>query len=146
MNASIRNQAKEQGIRIDVLRGVYRELRAHERQSREWEWTIRRRVWEQYSYSRESNDFWRHGMHVRYSRAFGEGDRTLIPRWDETADELAEEFPELAIDGDPAERLFEFIHRPYEPLPSAEETWAIALEVCLERVAAVAADAEPVPF
>lgn len=146
MNANTRQQAKELGIPLAVLRDTYRELRAYERQSRDWEWTIRRRVWEQYSYSRESNDFWRHGMHVRFARAFGEGDRTLIPRWDECADELAMEFPELAIDGNPAEKLFDLIHRRYEPLPSAEQTWAQALDVCLERVADWAADAEPVPF
>ncbi|OGT59932.1 MAG: hypothetical protein A3E01_10840 [Gammaproteobacteria bacterium RIFCSPHIGHO2_12_FULL_63_22] len=146
MRAEIKKQAKKLGIPLDVVADTYRELRAYERQARDWEWTIRRRVWEMYSYSPESNEFWRHGMHVRYARAFGEGDRTLIPRWDETADELAMEFPELAVDGDPAERLFEFIARRYEPLPTAEDTWKQAVDVCLERVAEWAVDAEPVPF
>jgi hypothetical protein len=146
MNANIRKQAKELGIPLAVLQDTYRELRAYERQSREWDWAIRERAWAPYAYSRDCVRFWRHGLQTRYARAFGEGDRTLIPRWDETADEIAMEFPELAIDGDPAEKLFEYVARPYEPLPSADETWAQALDVCLERVADWAADAEPVPF
>lgn len=146
MRAEIRKHAKELGIPQAVLRDTYAELRAYERQARDWEWTLRRRVWEMYAYSRESHDFWRHGMHVRYARAFGEGDRTLIPRWDETADELAGEFPELASDGDPAEKLFEIIAQRYQPLPTSAETWRQAIDLCLSRVADWAADAVPVPF
>lgn len=133
MNATIRRLARKLRVPLGVLTDTYRELRAYEKQSREWDWTLRRRVWENYSYSRASNDFWRHGMHVRFPRAFGDGDRTMIPRWDETAAELAESFPELAIDGDPSERLFEIIARPYEPLATAEELWRQALDVCRTR-------------
>lgn len=130
-----RREADERGIPFDVVEATYRELRAMERESRVAGWELRREAWER-AVPVGCHPFWRHGFAVRFPRAFGDGDRTLIPRFDELADELAEEFPWLMRADDPAEALFEFLAEPHDTLPSAAETWERAIHEC---------DAEPAP-
>src|SRR5688572_5889593 len=92
-----------------------------------------RRVWSAYAHSEGSKDFWRHGMTKRFPRAFGDGDRTLIPGWDVVAQYVAGVYPQFQREDDPSESVFGFIARPYNPIPSADETWDAALEPARSR-------------
>ena len=140
MPPEIREQAKELGLMQSQIAEVYRELRSQQRLELDWEWSIRKRVWEIHAYTPGSREFWRHGMQVKYPRAFGDGDMTLIPNWDTTAQSIACEFPGFAADGNTSEELFQIIARPHTRLPTALETWQQALAACTPI------DTEPVPF
>lgn len=93
---------------------------------------MRRDAWEGQT-PKGCHGFWRHGWQVRYPRAFGEGDRTNIPGFDDLAQAIACEYPELNREDDPAEALFEFLSQPHNCLPSAEETWDEAIESWAEN-------------
>lgn len=130
----IRRQAIVSGVPLAALTDVYREFRQLARQEQEWMWELRKRVWSEYAYTPESRDFWRHGMQVRFRYAFAEGDMTNIPRWDDVAQSMACEFPELSGNDDVSQRLFELIREPHNRLPTAEETWREAFDYCLAHV------------
>lgn len=124
-----RREAKRLGLDWPTVEETYRRLRQLQREEREGEWTIRRWAWQMMT-PRGCWDFWRHGFHVRWPWAFGEGDRDCIPGLDVVAQELSFYFPELAIDDDPTETLYELLAKPHNKLPSADETWQQAIEMC----------------
>jgi len=134
-----RRKAKELGISWETLLDTYRELRVHERQSRERAWKMRRRAWK-FMTSEGCHGFWRHGFQARYPKAFGEGDRENIPGFDVCSQVVAAEFPELNQDNDPAEALFDFLSQPHDKLPSSEETWEEAIEIILNNPSQYLAD------
>lgn len=138
----MKKQARDAGIPLAVLTETYAELRQLARLDRETGWEIRRRVWCHYAYSVESRSFWRNGMHARFRRAFGEGDSTNIPGWDEVARSMQVEFPELANVDDIGQHLFEMIREPHQTMPAAAETWQEAFNLCLDRVGDWSVDVE----
>lgn len=81
---------------------------------------IRREAWERMTCV-GCWPFWRHGFYVRWPKAFSTGDRTNIRGFDVLAAGMAEQFPELNRDGDPAAALFELLQSPYRRMPSHEE-------------------------
>jgi len=133
----VKQEAKSRNIRWTEIKRVASELRQLARQEREWEWSLRRRVWEFYAYTRDSLPFWRHGMKSRFRRAFEDGDMTLIPRFDDVAQSIACEFPELSNKDDISQWLFEFLREPHNTLPSLESFYAQALELCSDETTAV---------
>lgn len=144
--ADIRRQAVKAVIPLDVLLATYAELRQLARFERETGRKMRKRVRSQYAYSVESRPFWRHGMQARFGRAFAEGDMTNIPGWDDVAQSIKAEFPELTNVDDVAQHLFELIREPHQTMPPASETWQEALDRCGEWVAAANDDLAAVPF
>lgn len=146
--ADIRDEADALGIPVNVLCDTYREFRQLARLEREPVWQIRQRVWQRYAYSVESWGFWRHGLQARFRRAFAEGDMDNIPRWDDVAQSMRCEFPELANVDDVSQHLFELLREPHDCLPSAEETWRDVLDYCVNHVGewADVEESEPVPF
>lgn len=146
----IRKQAVDAGLPLTVLSETYAEMRQLARLERETGWEIRRRVWHHYAYTVESRSFWRNGMHARFGRAFGEGDMTNIPGWDDVARSMQCEFPELSNVDDISQHLFELIREPHQTMPSACDTWKEAFDLCLERVGDWSVDEEielaAVPF
>lgn len=107
-----RRRARELGIPFADVQAVYRELRQFARANVEWEWSIRRAVWEKYC-GPNSAGFWRHGMRVDFPHAFEDGDQNAIPNWDLTAAEM----------GWDAQELFDFIKSDYTRIPSTADTW-----------------------
>jgi len=128
--SEIRAEARANRVDLDELRAEYAGLRELARQEREWLWDLRKRVWSLYAWTPKCRPFWQHGLHRKFAKAFAEGDRTNIPRWDDVAQSMAEECPELRGVEDPAERLFELLREPHEKMPPTAETWALALDRC----------------
>ena len=121
--------AKALGLKWSTVEATFRELRIQQKADREFEWSVRRMCWSFYAWTEGCLEFWRHGMQRRFARAFGEGDRTLVPRFDVVAHYIAAEWPALGRDGDPSEALFELIAKPHNALPSVEETWDEAIQL-----------------
>lgn len=144
--ADIRDAANDAGIPLNVIKETYGELRQLARLDRVNGWEIRKRVWFHYAYTPESRPFWRNGMHARFGRAFGEGDMTNIPGWDDVAQSMKAEFPEFINVDDVSQHLFELIREPHQTMPPASETWKEAFDLCLERVGDWSVDLEAVPF
>lgn len=128
-----RREAKTAGLEWSNVEATYRELRIQQRVDRQLDCEVRQYVWNAYAYTEGSRDFWRHGMQKRFPKAFGDGDRTMIPNFDVVADDVAQAFPLFGRDNDPAATLFDFIAAPYNPIPSAEETWEDAIELAKSR-------------
>lgn len=126
----LKREAKRAGIAWADVEATYRMLRQEKDDAREHEAEIRRQAWARVA-TEGSQAFWRHGFAKRFDRAFGAGDRTLIPRFDEIADGLAYTFPELAEGGDPAEKLYELLAAPFSPRRPNEEVYREALDVIL---------------
>lgn len=125
-----------------TVEATCRGLRQMAREALETDWAIRAMVWRAYAWSPACRPFWRIGMRRRFVRAFGDGDRTLIPGFDVVAQYVAAEFPELGRGDDPAEALFELLSRDCPRLPESGELWAQALELA----GACPAETEVVPF
>ncbi len=137
MPPEIRQQIRDKGLRQADVREIYSGLRKQQREDLEWEWSIRRRVWEMHAYSVDSRSFWRHGMWVKYRAAFSEGDMTNIPGWDLTAQSIYYEFPGLAEEEEVSQKLFELIRAHHTPMPSIAATWQQAIAACETETAAV---------
>ncbi|MBR9800571.1 hypothetical protein GYB59_02195 [bacterium] len=123
--------AKANGLKWKDVKAVAQDLKAAARLDREWEWSIRYRVWELYAYSKGSQPFWRHGMQTRYNKAFEDGDMTMIPGFDVTADLIAMEFLGCHGDNDPSQWLFEFLREPHNAMPPAREFYSQAIDYLL---------------
>lgn len=118
-----RRLARKAGVAWRDVLGCYADLRALNQLERAADSVTRREVWECYSYGPEYQSFWRHGMRIRFPRAFADGDMTLIPRWDEVADSL----------GWDAQELFDFIGTDYVRRKSRAELLDEAFDWCVAR-------------
>lgn len=133
MNRLILTEARRRGIAPAALEDAVREMQAAERMSREREEQLRQDVWARYAWTRGCLSFWRHGMRKRFRRAFGDGDRTLIPKFDDVAKALASHYPEYLGDGeavsgnDCAERLYDLLAAPMRRLTPLAELVAAAV-------------------
>lgn len=68
-----------------------------------------------------------------YNGAFGGGnDYTVIPRWDEVAESMVMKYPELGIDDNPSETLYQFIISPTSKLPTREEAIEFVIEQAIQ--------------
>lgn len=100
-----------------ALRQALAMLREQSREHRQREWLLRQAVWSFYAWTDRCLPFWRHGMKRRFPRAFASGDRTLIPRFDEVAQALAQEFPE-ATSNQPHQRVRGIIPAGFPRVPA----------------------------
>lgn len=105
----LRQQAKDNGINWATVLEIYAELRAFEQAERDYDAEIRLACWLPYSYNADCNRFWRVGLSNRFPRAFAEGDYTLIPRFDEVADQVRMQFPQF----DTTEKLWDYLTRDF---------------------------------
>lgn len=139
----IRRRCKLAGIPFATVEETYQELRILHRENRRHSWEMRQRAWEE-MVPKGCHPFWRHGWHVRYPYAFGEGDVTNIPGFDRVAQAISWEFPELNRDGDPTTALYEFLAQPHDRMPTAEDTWQEAADIVLGDLED--SETETVPF
>ena len=73
--------------------------------------------------------WWAIAFRVRFARQLAEGqDLTSIPGYDTLAQELSWEFGEFADDGG-AERLWDLLLSPHDPMPCVEQIERQALEL-----------------
>lgn len=135
--------ARRMGLDWSAVVAAFDGLRAEQKAAREFEWSVRQMAWSSYAWTPACREFWRHGMQKRFARAFGDGDRTLIPRFDVVAQCIAAEWPALNRDGDPGEALFELLARPFDRLPTAGETWVEALRMSENTIDDVSFDVVP---
>ena len=105
-----------------ILQEAYREIKAAEIQKRERPNEIRATAWTCYKANSPGCwPFWRHGFYATFKARLARGaDYTIIPGYDEIAQEIATEFPEYAGD-DGTERLWDFLLSPYDKMPSRDE-------------------------
>jgi hypothetical protein len=147
---SLRQAARKHRLPSGDLADAYDVVRQQCRDERERAVLLRQAVWQHYAWTEGCLPFWRHGMQRRFPRAFGAGDRTLIPGFDVVAQVLAPEFPEFLGDNnaaagdDPAARLFDFLAADYVPLPTAAELLQQAVALC--RLARKRCKRSVVPF
>ena len=122
-------EARARGLKWPDVIAVYRELKQTERDRREYPNAIRSTAWMIATASTPGSwPFWRHGFASRWGRKVAEGDHTLVPGYDEIAQQIATAFPEYAGD-DGTERLFDFLFSPYDRLPSRAEMLRKALDL-----------------
>jgi len=140
--SEVKANAKAAGVRWSDVVELYRELRSMERPAVEHDHEIRRAIWEQYCWTPGCAQFWFVGMERRFPRAFADGDRTLIPRFDEMADGLAMSYPQFACD-DPSEKVWDFLTSPPQRFTEAGKLYSDALEMILHDRVEVGCDAVP---
>lgn len=134
--AAHKKTAAEHGLEWSIVRGIYCELRELEtlRIARTLE--ARKIAFATLSH--------KHGGRYKLAHrgAFAGGDRSMLPHFDDVAQELARtEIPELGND-DPAAALWELISSPAPALPSADEIMRRALnQAAADRPAAAPAAA-----
>lgn len=124
-----RQRAEELGLRWEDVQAEYRDIRRFEYDCRSYGWHLRYLVGQAYGVPNLGI------LKGRYRRAFEGGDRDMLPRFDEVADGLALQFPDLARDGDPAEALWNIIAANWDDMPPADESWSEAIDRCLDRAA-----------
>ena len=126
----IRQEARRRGLDWAAVEAAYREVKAMEREKREHPNEIRASAWMLYTASSPGCwDFWRHGFLARFGHRLARGaDHTIIPGYDEIAQQIATMYPDFAGDDDTA-RLWDFLLSPYDRLPSREEMYRKALEL-----------------
>lgn len=143
----IRQEARERGLRWDAVREAAAEIRAAERAKRERANEVRETAWTMATaHTPGSWPFWRHGFYSRWGRRIARGsDYTIIPRYDEIAQEVAWYFGEYSGD-DGTERLFDFLLSPYEKLPTREEIYRKAMNIVEEMNVVEEQPVADIPF
>jgi len=120
--AEYKERAAAAGIPWEIVRGIYSELRQHEKSALERAIESRRVAFSYLGYA--------HGGQYKLAKreAFNGGDMTNIRGFDDVAKELAAaEIPELGAD-DPATALWELVSSDAPTLPQSVETWERAFE------------------
>ena len=145
---TLKAEAKAAGVTWAEIKDAYAEVKQAEWAKRERPDAIRREAWamEMAGHPR-SHAFWRHGFLSKYGRKLAKGaDHTIVPGYDDMAQELAAEFPEFDNDHG-TEDLFELLLSPREPMPRAEQLYREAFELAEYRKATQPAATESeVPF
>ncbi len=126
----IRREARRPGVPWSAVRAAYREIKATEIAKREHPNEVRQTAWHMMTaHSPGCWPFWRHGFDSRWGHKLGSaGDYTVVPGYDELAQEVGQIFPEYADDTG-TERLFDFLFSPYDKLPSRQTMYAQAIEL-----------------
>jgi len=126
----IRREARERGLDWNAVRQAAAEVRDAEREKRQRPNEVRETAWIMATACTPASwPFWRHGFYSRWGRRIARGaDYTVIPRYDEIAQEVGWYFPEYSGD-DGTERLFEFLLSPYDKLPTREEIYRKAMDL-----------------
>lgn len=76
--------------------------------------------------------WWRMAFECVFGERYRESDLTIIPGYDELAQELSHTFPEFeGIDG--CQDLWKFLMSPYDPMPSKSAMMADAVELVRQR-------------
>lgn len=103
-----------------------RQIRLEEKERRAHEREIRERAWYLYNPTRPYTwKWWRLGFQTRFGKRVADHDLTVIPGYDEFAQEMACIFPEFAGD---AEKLWDLLLSPWVPYPKTEEIERLAEE------------------
>lgn len=124
----IRQEARRRGLDWEAVREAYCELREMETVKRERPNEVRQVAWTLATASTPGSwPFWRHGFVSRWGRRVDQHDYTVIPAYDEIAQEIATEFPEYA-GPDGAQELFDFLLSPYDRLPTADQLYRRAMD------------------
>ncbi len=127
---AIRSEARRRGLKWAAVVEAYRELKAERWEKRQRPNEIRATAWMMHTASTPGCwPFWRHGFASRFRTRLARGaDHTIVPGYDEIAQQIATEFPEFATD-DGTQRLWDFLFSPYDKMPSRYELIEEALEL-----------------
>jgi len=115
-----KKQAEINGVDWIDVSMTYRWLRMQQRAELAPLINLRKAIWAQFPGTAK----------LTYKYAFTEGDRTLIPRWDEVATAVCMEFG--INPDDAAEYIWDVARKDKPQPPSVEETYAQAIDICLE--------------
>ena len=107
---------------------MYRDLKEAEWAKRERPNAVREAAWTMYTASTPGCwPFWRNGFR-RFARRIAKGaDYTIVPGYDEIAQQIGWDFPEYA-GPDGTERLWGFLLSPYDRYPRREELYRQAMD------------------
>lgn len=122
----IRRETRDRNLPWLSVQDAYRQIRHEEWEKRQRPREIRRAAWCMAT-SPGCWPFWGIGFQKRWGKRAAELDYTVVPRYDEIVQEIGWYFPEYAHDNG-AEELFEFLFRPYDRMPSAEEMYRQAMD------------------
>jgi len=123
---TIRREARDRNLPWPAVQDAYRQIKEDEREKRERPNAIRERAWCM-AVPVGWHPFWSFGFQSQWGKKVAELDHTVIPGYDEIAQEIGWEFPEYANDTG-TERLFDFLLSPYDRMPSAEEMYRRAMD------------------
>lgn len=126
LRTTIRAEATDRGLYWPAVLEAYDQIRTEWKTRHEHPDEVRRAAWAIAS-SSGCYPFWRFGFQKRWGKRVEELDHTIVPRYDEIAQEVAWYFPEYSGD-DGAERLFDFLFSIREPMPSAETMYRQAMD------------------
>lgn len=140
-------EAKEAGIPWSHVQDCYRDLRKAETERREREDQLRKEAHNRIT-PPGCHEFWRHGLQLKWKRLIQQGgDFDQIRGFDKLVSGMIYQFPELALQDDPAQALFEFLTAPRAPMPSADDTYKQAIDLLwMQRNMAPSEELEDVPF
>lgn len=125
---NIRQDARRRGLRWADVHATYMELKAAEQEKRERPNEIRQAAWSMLT-TKGCWPFWRHGFAKRFGRQLAKGaDYTIVPGYDEIAQQIGWEFPEYAGDQTQTEALWDFLFSPYDKMPDRMTLYEAALE------------------
>ena len=135
-----RREACDRGLGWAAVEAAYRDLKQQEQEKRERPHEVPSTAWVMHTASTPGSwPFWRHGFAARFQTRLARGDdHTIVPGYDEIAQQIATAFPEYATD-DGTQRLWDFLFSPYNRMPSREELIEEALD-------AVDSHAQACPF
>jgi len=115
-----KKQAESLDLEWAEVARIYRWLRRQQREELAPLIDLRKAIWSQFPGTAK----------LTYKYAFTEGDRTMIPRWDEVATAICLEFH---LDRpDASEYLWEIACKNKTQPPTVDETYAQAVELCLQ--------------
>ena len=125
-----RDEARRRGLKWAAVVEAYRELKTIEWEKRQRPNEIRAVAWMMHTASTPGSwPFWRHGFASRFRTRLARGaDHTIVPGYDEIAQQIATEFPEYAGD-DGTGRLWDFLFSQYDKMPSRYELLELALDL-----------------
>jgi len=124
----IQAEVKSRGLDWAEVQAVYRDLKEAEWVKREQPNAVREAAWMMYTASTPGSwPFCRNGFR-RFARRIANGaDHTIVPGYDEIAQQIGSEFPEYATD-DGTQRLWDFLLSPHDRYPTREELYREAMD------------------
>ncbi len=125
--AELKTEARDRNLTWSVVQAAYGEIKLAETAKREQPRAVRQMAWCMAT-SEGCHSFWGLGFQNRWGKRAAELDYTIVPHYDEIAQEISWEFPEYAND-DGAERLFNFLFSPYDRMPFAESMYRQAMDM-----------------
>lgn len=126
MMTTLRREARDRNLFWPAVVEAYRQIKEAEQAKREQPRAVRRLAW---CMARPPgwHPFWSFGFQSQWGRQAAELDYTVVPGYDEIAQQIGWEFPEYNGDNG-AERLFDFLFSPYDRMPGRADMYRQAMD------------------